>query len=170
MIAVAGAGIYTSVRNWRSLQTKRLILIINMKRTICIVIIFACVPICGCNMCFSVKETKLGKNFRLSEYDEVDRRILYSEEDCAVSGIEIVPMTVVEFAYDSRWLIAKSKPSRYSHDSQFWIVDKVVGHEALRKGHYQVDSLKSFIVGPLDTMMFVRKLNAINVSLKLRKI
>ena len=84
-----------------------------------------------------------------------------------MSGIEIVPMTVVEFAHDSRWIIAKSQPSRNSRDSQFWIVDKVVGEAVLRKGHYSVDSLKSFIVGPLDSMMFVRKLNEINVSLKL---
>lgn len=59
--------------------------------------------------CFGAKENYLGNNIYLSEYDNVDRRILYQEESCATSGIEIVPMTVLEIAHNSEWIIAKSE-------------------------------------------------------------
>jgi hypothetical protein len=59
--------------------------------------------------CLGAKETFLGNNIYLSEYDNVDRRILYQKESCAISGAEIVPMTVTEIAYNSEWIIAKSK-------------------------------------------------------------
>ena len=71
--------------------------------------------------CFWVKEEHLGNNIYLSEYDNVDRRILFSKEKCSSSGIEIVPMTVLEYAYNSNWIIAKSG-SRNKKDFQYWIL------------------------------------------------
>lgn len=55
--------------------------------------------------CPFLKEENLGNNFYLSEYDNVDRRILYSEESCSNSGMEIVPMTVTEYAYTQTGLL-----------------------------------------------------------------
>lgn len=43
---------------------------------------------------FGAKEEYLGNNLYLSEYDCVDRRILYQLKKQSVSGVEIVPMTV----------------------------------------------------------------------------
>jgi hypothetical protein len=45
--------------------------------------------------CPFIKAEDLGINFILSEYDNVDRRIIYSKEKCSGSGIEVEPMTVV---------------------------------------------------------------------------
>ena len=58
--------------------------------------------------CIGAKEDYLGNNLYLSEYDNVDRRILYQTESCATSGVEIVPMTVLEIAYNDKWIIAKT--------------------------------------------------------------
>ena len=48
--------------------------------------------------CPFIKAEDLGNNFILSEYDNVDRRIIYSKEKCSGLGIEVVPLTVVEYA------------------------------------------------------------------------
>ncbi len=44
----------------------------------------------------------------LSEYDNVDRQILYQKESCASSSIQIVPVTVLEIGHNDKWIIAKS--------------------------------------------------------------
>ncbi len=61
--------------------------------------------------CLFIKATDLGKNFVLSEYDDIDKRILYTEDKCSGMGIEVVPMSVLEHAYNKRWIIAKSSGS-----------------------------------------------------------
>ena len=60
--------------------------------------------------CIGTKENHLGNNIYLSEYDNVDKRILYQTESCAQSGIEIVPMTITEISHNSEWIKIKKKP------------------------------------------------------------
>jgi hypothetical protein len=72
--------------------------------------------------CFGVKEKYLGNKIYLSEFDNVDRRILYQENSCAMSGIEIVPMTVIEIAYDTEWIIAKSENKLHHTNIKYWII------------------------------------------------
>ena len=72
--------------------------------------------------CFSAKEDYLGNNLYLSEYDNVDRRILFQKESCATTGTEIVPMTVLEIAYNSDWIIAKSGSKRKQINFEYWII------------------------------------------------
>jgi hypothetical protein len=75
--------------------------------------------------CLGAKEIFLGNNIYLSEYDNVDRRILYQKESCAISGAEIVPMTVTEIAYNSEWIIAKSIKKS---ESKFWVIKNNYQH------------------------------------------
>ena len=72
--------------------------------------------------CFGTKENHLGNNIYLSEYDNVDRRILYKTEQCANTGSEIVPMTVLEISNNSEWIIAKSGNKRAESDFKYWVI------------------------------------------------
>lgn len=75
--------------------------------------------------CLGAKETFLGNNIYLSEYDNVDRRILYQTESCAISSAEIVPMTVIEIAHNSEWIIAKSKKKS---EFKYWVIKNNYDH------------------------------------------
>ena len=72
--------------------------------------------------CLTVEEEYLGNNLYLSEYDNVDRRVLYSEKNCSGSGVEIVPMTILEFSYNDKWIIAKSGSQRQKSNFGYWII------------------------------------------------
>jgi len=72
---------------------------------------------------FSAKEKHLENNLYLSEYDSVDRRILYQIEKQVVSGVEIVQMTVSEIDHNSDWIIAKTTDSK-SSGLVYWIIKK----------------------------------------------
>lgn len=121
------------------------------------------------NSCCFLKEQSLGNNFILSEYDNKDRSILYSEETCSNSGISIVPMTVLEYAFDTKWIIAKSG-SRYKSESLYWIVDKDFKVKILKDNDSTLNIIKSHITGPLDSTNFYEKLNSKKINLVLKKI
>ena len=106
----------------------------------------------------------------LSEYDNVDRRILYSEERCSVSGIEIVPMTVTAYANDSKWIIAKSRTSRFGTEYQYWIINKNFKVDVKQKGDNTTNIIKSHVTGPLDSASFIQKVNANKIELALKNI
>jgi hypothetical protein len=72
--------------------------------------------------CFGTKENHLGNNIYLSEYDNVDRRILYQTESCTTSGVEIVPMTVLEISHNSDWIIAKSGSKKAEAEFKYWVI------------------------------------------------
>lgn len=120
--------------------------------------------------CGFIKEEHLGNNFRLSEYDKVDRRILYSAENCSGSGIEIVPMTVTAYANDSKWIVAKSRTSRFGTEYQYWIINKDFKIDAVEKGDSTNNVIKSHVSGPLDSASFVQLVNANRIGLTLKKI
>jgi len=115
-----------------------------------------------------IKEEDLGHNFVLSEYDEVDRRILYAEDPCSGNGIEVVPMTVLEYAKNLKWIIAKSGKSGGTTYFKYWLVDKdfKIGQTNANIS----DAIKSHIYGPFDSTTFISKLNSLNINLKLKKI
>ena len=87
--------------------------------------------------CFGTKENHLGNNIYLSEYDNVDRRILYKTEKCANTGSEIVPMTVLEISNNSEWIIAKSGNKRAESDFKYWVIknnyDQLPSSEIIKK-------------------------------------
>ena len=114
--------------------------------------------------CPFIKEEHLGNNLYLSEYDNVDRRILYSKESCAASGVEIVPMTVLEYDYDSKWIIAKSGNKRENSNIQYWIIKNDFDDEGTSK------VIKSKTIGPLDLGLFSEELTRRQIQLKLKKI
>ena len=82
-----------------------------------------CLVLFSCDDCAFIKEDYLGNDFILSEYDNVDRRIMYSKKRCSGSGQEIVPMTVLEYAFDDKWIIAKTG-DRFKKNIEYWVVNK----------------------------------------------
>jgi hypothetical protein len=120
--------------------------------------------------CPFIKEESLGNNFYLSEYDNVDRRILYSEESCSNSGIEIVPMTVTEYAYNPNWIIAKSSASRQTAENRYWIIDKSFKVRIIQDNDSTINVIKSHVFGPLDSTKFVQLLLTREINLTLHKI
>ena len=103
--------------------------------------------------CFGTKENHLGNNIYLSEYDNVDRRILYKKEKCANTGAEIVPMTVLEISNNSEWIIAKSGNKRAESDFKFWVIkntyDQLPNSEIIKKQTTEFndyDLFKAFLV------------------------
>lgn len=99
--------------------------------------------------CIGVKEEYLGSNMYLSEYDIIDRKILYQTSSCATSGVEIVPMTVLEISYDDNWIIAKSGNKRENSDIEYWIIKnrylkKPLTSEIIKKNTTQFTNYSSF--------------------------
>ena len=126
------------------------------------VIIWLIIILSSC--CPFVKEEYLGNDFVLSEFDNVDRRILYSKARCSGSGRQIVPMTVLEYAFDDNWIIAKT-------DVAYWIVNKDANirfiSDSTASNH---DVIEAHLNGPYDSATFVQKLFENAIKLKLRKI
>ena len=120
--------------------------------------------------CPFITEQSLGNNFYLSEYDNVDRRILYSEESCSNSGIEIVPMTVTEYAFNSNWIIAKSSASGQTAENKYWIVEKSFKVKILQDNDSTINVIKSHVFGPFDSTRFVQLLLTEDIELTLQKI
>jgi len=114
--------------------------------------------------CPFIKEEPLGNNLYLSEYDNLDRRILYSKESCSGSGVEIVPMTVLEYSYDSEWIIAKSESKRTNSIIQYWIIKNNYTFEPT------VEVIKTNMLGPLDLETFSRELANKEIHLRLKRI
>jgi len=114
----------------------------------------------SCNI--SSKETTIGKNIYLSEYDKVDRRIIYKDKE-STSVLELVPMTVLEIAHNERWIIAKSKSTNHKH-SKYWIIKKDMSDE------FKVQTIKNSIDGPLSFDDFKNELIDKSIKLKLQKI
>jgi len=98
--------------------------------------------------CLGVKEEYLGNNIYLSEYDNYDIRILYQEYSCATSGIEIVPMTILEISHNSEWIIAKSGDKRKNSDFKYWVIKNnyksLPNSETVIKNRIEFSDLKKF--------------------------
>ena len=111
----------------------------------------------------SAKEEYLGNNLYLSEYDCVDRRILFQKEKQAISGEEIIPMTVSEFANNKNWIISKSDDSK-DKEAKYWII--------LNKYHKTPTptEVKENTIGPLSKIEFEDFLRTNEIELVLKMI
>ena len=96
-----------------------------MKNRTAKILIFLILIISLNSCCIGAKEDYLGNNIYLSEYDNVDRRILYQTESWATSGIEIIPMTVLEIGHNDKWIIAKTGYGKKRTEERFfkyWVI------------------------------------------------
>ena len=101
--------------------------------------------------CFGTKETHLGNNIYLSEYDNVDRRILYQTESCATSGVEIVPMTVLEIGNNDKWIIAKTGYGKKRTEAEYfkyWTIkndyEKIPDSETVKNNTTEFENRQEF--------------------------
>lgn len=101
--------------------------------------------------CIGAKEDYLGNNIYLSEYDNVDRIIIYQTESCATSGVKIVPMTVMEIADNKKWIIAKTGNGRKRTEEKYfkyWIIkndyENLPNSETVKRNTTKFDNRKDF--------------------------
>ena len=101
--------------------------------------------------CIGSKEDYLGNNIYLSEYDNVDRRILYQTESCSNSGVEIVPMTVLEIAGNNKWIIAKTGNGRKRKEDiffKYWVIkndyENLPNSETVKRNTTEFDNRQDF--------------------------
>ncbi|MDC6386549.1 hypothetical protein D2V93_05615 [Flagellimonas taeanensis] len=138
-----------------------------MKKRIENILTFLILVISLNSCCIGAKEDYLGNNIYLSEYDNVDRRILYQTESCTTSGIEIIPMTVLEIAHNNKWIIAKTGNGRKRTESKYfkyWVInndyENLPDSETVKSNTTEFDNRQDF-----------EKFQAINkIGLTLRKI
>jgi hypothetical protein len=101
--------------------------------------------------CIGAKENYLGNNIYLSEYENVDRRILYQTESCAIGSVEIVPMTVLEIAYNNKWIIAKQLTAENKQKTKFfkyWVIrndyENLPNSETVKRNTTEFDNRQDF--------------------------
>jgi len=114
--------------------------------------------------CFSAKENHLGNNIYLSEFDNLDRRILYQKESCATTGDEIVPMTVSEISHNSNWIIAKSGNKRGQTNFKYWVIKN--SYDQTPDSKTVIENTVEFV----DYRLFESYLIKNDIDLKLKKI
>jgi hypothetical protein len=117
--------------------------------------------------CVGAKEDYLGNNIYLSEFDNIDRRILYQTESCATSGVEIIPMTVLEIGSNNKWIVAKTGNGRNQEDEKFfkfWVIKKM--YESLPNSETVKNNTKEF----QHRKDFENFLAENNIELRLNKI
>jgi hypothetical protein len=138
-----------------------------MKKRIENILTFLILVISLNSCCIGAKEDYLGNNIYLSEYDNVDRRILYQTESCATSGVEIVPMTVLEIADNNKWIIAKTGNGRKRTEDKFfkyWVIkndyENLPNSETVKRNTTEFDNRQDF-----DKFLTENK-----IELKLKKI
>ena len=122
-----------------------------MKKRIENILTFLILVISLNSCCIGAKEDYLGNNIYLSEYDNVDRRILYQTESCATSGVEIVPMTILEIADNNKWIIAKTVNGRKRTEDKFfkyWVIkndyENLPNSETVKRNTTEFDNRQDF--------------------------
>jgi hypothetical protein len=115
--------------------------------------------------CFSSKNTSLGNDYKLSEYSHKETQIMYCFDNCCNSGYTVIPNTVIAYSFDDNWIIAKSDSSFDNHQNDFayWIFKKKFS-SSKENMH---DSIKTNLMGPLDSATFYKMLSDRNIHLQL---
>lgn len=80
------------------------------------------------------------------------------------SGVEIVPMTVLEYNYNSEWVIAKTGNTRKNSKIKYWIIKKAFDNYPIP------EVIKSNTLGPLDWDQFSKELTKRKIQLELKKL
>ena len=134
----------------------------NMTLQKIVTFLFIGLSIALSSCCFSAKENYLGNNLYLSEFDNLDRSILYQTEPCAGSGVELVPMTVTEMAYNDKWIFVKTGHNRTTSDSNYWVINN--SYQEIT----DAETGKKNTIGPLDMGTFRRLINEKSIDLELQ--
>ena len=73
-------------------------------------------------------------------------------------------MTVLEYAYNSEWIIAKSGSKRTNSDFKYWILRNSYDAEPT------AEDVRSRLLGPLDKETFYEEMTNRRITLKLKRI
>lgn len=114
-------------------------------------------------------ETDLGNNFTLIEADQDDISIIYCTTKNCTSGITIVPSKVIDYNFNSKWIIAKSQSD--GGDEQYWIIDK----DVMMSKDSDISSklifekqIEACTIGPVDLIEFKKELKDRQIDLDFR--
>lgn len=135
-----------------------------MKKAIFFCLIF--LEVSCSNYCRLLGEKPLGNNFTLVESDKDHINIIYcTSKPCCDVGINIVPSNIVEYNFNSKWIVAKSKDSIKEN---YWLIDKEFKikfeHESNMK-----EKVLSHVIGPIDSVSFVLKSKEMGVNLEFKR-
>lgn len=114
-------------------------------------------------------EEPLGKHFFVVNAGGIDATLIYctssqSPEDECDAGITVVPARVVEYKFDNKWIIAKS---RSDSATTYWIIDKDFKDKLEFDNGFREKVLFPHVAGPLDSTNFYSQLELKKVNLKL---
>lgn len=119
----------------------------------------------GCNCHSLVRVVELGNHFALVEVDETSIDYKYEgSKDCYQYAAPVIPVEVLAYNYNEHWIIAKSGSKYRPQEATYWIVDK--DFKFSRLGYYE--ELKKQTIGPLDSLQFYKKMEELNINLKLK--
>ena len=121
----------------------------------------------GCNCHSWMRIVELGNNFALVEADDTSINYdYYGGQNCFLGkyAAQVIPVEVLAYNYNERWIIAKSGDEHRPQEVAYWIVDK--DFEFIRLGFHE--ELKKQTIGPLNSLQFDQKLKELNINLKLK--
>jgi hypothetical protein len=116
---------------------------------------------------FGSKNTSLGNDFKLNEFSHKETQIMYCFDDGCNSGYTVIPNTVIAYNFDDNWIIAKSDSNfdNQRNDFAYWIFKK--NFSSKKENMY--DSIKTNLIGPLDSATFYKMLPDKSIQLQLIK-
>ena len=120
---------------------------------------------CGCHSWIRIVE--FGNNFALVEADDTSINYdYYGGQNCFLGkySAEVIPIEVLAYNYNERWIIAKSGSEHRPQEATYWIVNK--DFNFTRLGFH--NELKKQTIGPLDSLQFYEKMKEFNIDLKLK--
>ena len=123
----------------------------------------------GCSCHNWMRIVELGNNFALVEADDTSINYdYYGGQNCFLGkyAAGVVPVEVLAYNYNERWIIAKSGSEHRPQETTFWIVDK--DFNFTRLGFHE--ELKEQTIGPLDSLQFYQKLKELNINLELKNV
>lgn len=113
-------------------------------------------------------EEPLGNHFFVVNAGGIDATLIYctssksSENEC-YAGIPVVPSRVLEYKYDYKWIIAKS---RSDSATTYWIIDKDFNDKLEFDNGFTEKVLLPHVTGPLDSTNFYSQLELKKINLQ----
>lgn len=133
-------------------------------RIVCFLFVISCwLFLIGCNICNAWGEKPLGNRFALvaaaKDYNSI---VFCTSSKCCSVGLPIIDGNVENYAFNSRWIIAKA---RIKGQNTFWIIDKDFNVE-IKPDSGVMNKVLKYVSGPLDSLTFNKLLQERKIDLR----